>query len=302
MRVVGAWNNDLTTRDQQTYSTLFYGHRGPELALRIAAHKAVNTADLMDSDQEPTVATLLVDNNRRTALESTSNFPEDFENANPSNQWYRDFPGRASGLYFDPAADLLDEAPLADGELDVNRQAVNVYGMEAMPVLTEVASFYVYTDSPTSVGGDDDAMVIRPEVRGNGLVGPLPEERDIKRVTINGDVDYSTNSDMLMQCIAFQLYNPWDEPISLGGVLKDTRPTGQTTTVPISDGAPLTRMRDYNDDTLVDTSTGQYQFGYYIEWNGYFFKLAELERYYPSVSSMFNRRSNDQGIIAPNNP
>ncbi|MCA9275304.1 MAG: hypothetical protein KDA29_04705 [Phycisphaerales bacterium] len=300
MRQIASWDTDISMRDQFAYSTLFYGHRGPELALRIAAHKAVNTADLMDSDQEPTVATVILDNTRRAELENTSNFPEDFEDANPGNPFYRDFPGRASGVYLDPAANLFDEAPLADGELPVNRRAVNVYGMEAMPVITEVASFYVYTDSPVDLAaGDNDAVSQRPAVRANGLVGPLPDE--IRRITIDGDVDYG-NPDMLMQCIAFQLYNPWDEPISLGGVLKDIKPNGQTTTLPINNGDPLTRMRDFNDNTIIDTSTGQYQFGYYIEWNGHFFKLAELERYYPPASSPFNRRSNDNNLTGASNP
>lgn len=301
MRQIASWDTDIAMRDQFAYSTLFYGHRGPELALRIAAHKAVNTADLMDSDQEPTVATLILDNTRRAELENTSNFPDDFEDANPGNPFYRDFPGRASGVYLDPGANLFDEAPLADGELPVNRRAVNVYGMEAMPVITEVASFYVYTDAPEVVSSDADFLNVRPSVRPNGLVGPIPDERDIKRVTIDGTVDYG-NPDMLMQCIAFQLYNPWDEPISLGGVLKDIKPNGQTTTLPINNGDPLTRMRDYNDNTIIDTSTGQYQFGYYIEWNGHFFKLAELERYYPPASSPFDRRSNDNNLTGASNP
>lgn len=43
------------------YSTLFYAHRGPELALRIAAHMAVNKADAYDDDDTPSVRTLLVD-------------------------------------------------------------------------------------------------------------------------------------------------------------------------------------------------------------------------------------------------
>lgn len=279
-----SWVNDLNLVDDQDYSTLFYGHRGPELALRIAAHMSVNTRDLIDSDQIPSVATLMVDDNRRNNLDNTGNFPDDLNDAEPGNEWYRDYPGAASGQLLDPGEDLI-----ADNDLDIRRQAVNVYGMEPMPVITEVATFHVFHDASELAGGDQDYLNLRPERRSSGLVGPIPDVGDLRRVTIDGTNDVVGNPDHLMQCIAFQLHNPWDEPISLGG---DNLTTGD----------PLTRMRIHDDPLVIDAATNQYQFDYYIEWNGHFFKLAEFERFYPSDSSQLNRRPNDQNITGANNP
>lgn len=42
-------------------ATLFYGHRGAELPLNLAAHQTVNTIDAFDTDNVPTAQTLLVD-------------------------------------------------------------------------------------------------------------------------------------------------------------------------------------------------------------------------------------------------
>jgi len=42
-------------------ATLFYGHRGPELPLMLAAHLTANTLDAFDADHAPTAQTLLVD-------------------------------------------------------------------------------------------------------------------------------------------------------------------------------------------------------------------------------------------------
>ncbi len=280
-----AWENDISMHDAFEYSTLFYGHRGPELALRIAAHAAVNMKDFADGDQTPSVATLLVDNNRRNDLTSTTNFPTNADMIQPSNQWYRDYPGRAAGLFFDAEPGTpVPPTVLADNQLDVHRQAVNVYGIEATPIISEVTTFYLYTDASDTVGGDLDYLPdVRPRRRPNGLVGPIPDETDLVPITIKGDDDIVGNADLLMKCIAFQLHNPWDEAISLGGEGRNTRD-------------PLTRMRDPNNENIIDTSTDQFEFGYYIEWNGYFFKLAEFERYYAPDMNSGSTRTIDQTL------
>lgn len=286
-----AWENDISLNDTFEYSTMFYGHRGPELALRIAAHAAVNMKDIADADQTPTVATLLVDNNRRNDLTSTANFPTDANMSQPSNQWYRDYPGRAAGLLFDIEPDpTRPDTVLADSELDVQRQAINVYGTEATPVITEVTTFYLYTDASESAGGDMDYLDdVRPSRRPNGLVGPIPDDDDLRRITINGDDDIAGNADLLMKCIAFQLHNPWDEAISLGGEGRNSRD-------------PLTRMRDPSNEDIIDASTDQYEFSYYIEWNGYFFKLAEFQRYYAPDVNGDSTRTVDQTLSGVPNP
>lgn len=56
-----AWRTGDTNDLDEKMATLFYGHAGPELALRLAAHMAANFRDGLDLDDTPTVATLLVD-------------------------------------------------------------------------------------------------------------------------------------------------------------------------------------------------------------------------------------------------
>jgi hypothetical protein len=53
----------------------------------------------------------------------------------------------------------------------------------------------------------------------------------------------------------------------------------------------------------VDTNAN-YQFDYYIEWKGYFFKLAEYSQYYPPSSNLVEAdpRTSDTPILGVNNP
>ncbi len=266
-------------------ATLFYGHRGPELALRTAAHMAANMKDLNDSDTTPTVLTLLMDNSRRDDFGIT-NFPEDLQ---PSNDWYRDYPGVADGNLLDLGDNRLPGTEGGGSHItDEHRQAINIYGIEPMPVLTETVSFYVFHDaSQSGANGDDDFSPFRP-ARTGGTPPALPLPGTQRKITIDPNPDSTSNSDCLVQGIAFQLHNPWDAPISLGGNGKNTN-------------APLTRQRDPDDNSVIDT-TANFEFDYYIEWNGYFFKLAEYTRYYPPSSSAFDYRNEDSDDLGVSNP
>ncbi len=275
-------------RDLET-ATLFYGHRGPELALRIAAHTAVNMKDLSDSDTDPEVATLIVDNSRRQEFDNTTNFPETDAAIDPTNRWYSDFPGVALENEFDVGQDNLPGTTGTPHLADENRRAVNVYGIEPMPILTETVSFYVYHDKSESAGGDVDFVpTLRPRrVPGEPLIRIEPGEQP--KITINPNTNSTApDSDCIMQGIAFQLHNPWDAPISLGG-------NG------VSARAPLTRLRDPLNANQVDTSAN-YQFDYYIEWNGYFYKLAQYIQYYPPSTNPSDFRSMDSTDLGVSNP
>ncbi len=285
------WENDIGLFDNQFYSPLFYGYRGPELALHTAASAAVNMKDMADADRTPTIATVLLDRNQRNNLTSTANFPTDPNQAQPGNIWYRDFPGAADGQLFD--AETNTAAPqtvLADNNLDIDRQAVNVYGFEASPIITEVATLYLYTDAPEGAGGDMDYSIRRHRRLVSGdITPPPPFPGSQTKLTINGDVDPS-NPDFLMACVAFQIHNPWDVPISLGGEGR-------------AQNDALTRMREPNNPNVVDSTTDQYEFEYYIDWKGHFFKLASFERYYaPSLNTANDRRARDSVITGVDNP
>lgn len=180
------------------YSTLFYAHRGPEVALRIAAHLAVNKADAYDDNNRPTRRTLLVDEQFRDMVVLDSGSGE-----------------RAPGYHF-PLLDLNNggaDSRLADGET-VTAQAVNVFGIEAQPFITQAASFAVYTDTPHNNGaagyGDDDT--------GARTIGDGSGQQTVytRIPSIDGRVQ-EDNPDFLFEVLAFQVHNPFDVAVSLSG-------------------------------------------------------------------------------------
>jgi len=233
-------------------SSLFYGHRGPELALRIAAHSAVNEKDLNDEDLEPTAATLILDNSLRDTLITN------YSGNSINDPAYTNNAGRAADTVFDPGQiNLLDNQFTG---MQAHRKAVNVFGMEPMPLLTEVSSMYVYTDASEAGGGEKDYNSSFPRLLGGRLITPSQQVK----VTINGDVGVS-NSDFMGEILAFQLTNPWNTPITIGGS---------------EQGKPM----DYIDDT----NNHNLKFDYYIEYGGRFFKLGEFVEYNPGLAPVFD--------------
>src|SRR5207253_5399604 len=88
--------------------------------------------------------------------------------------------------------------------------AINIYGIEAQPFITQVVSMVLYTDAPASaqpVPGDMEYDPARP-------IG-VPQDP----ITVNGQVPTSTGSrpspDFLGEFLAFQLINPFNESIQL---------------------------------------------------------------------------------------
>lgn len=248
-----------TTRsdgDAGPNATLFYGHRGPELAMRIAAHTAVNMKDLNDADQVPTAATLILDDTRRDDfLESENYDPEDRDQNEYSN-----YAGRATDNLIDTTGKTPDGVLAADQR---HRQAVDVFGIEPMPFLTEMSSLYVYVDSISEQGSADgssaqDASPSAPRNQGPFIQFPSP----LVEVTINGDVT-AGNNDFKIQVLAFQLTNPWNEAITIGG---GSGPMG------------------YIDEDINAPTNTNLQFEYYIEYGGRFFKVGEFVEFNPSGS------------------
>lgn len=270
------WDTDPSTFADSNYSTLFYGHRGPELGLRIAAHAAVNMKDLADSDGDPTIATLILDSTQ--SPDDLVDYAQNFDpmSVNPENEReYQLFPGIVE-------ENLLDSVTgTTSSGLPQGRQAVNVYGMEAMPVITEVSMLYAFTDAPTASGPDDYRDSPLPFVRrvGGREILIYPERDDVEQVSINTAAQ-QTNRDYLMQVLAVQLHNPYDQSISLGG-----KKYNSNAPVEFTSGEPLTRKYDVDgsgniDPDVIDTNTN-YHFDYYLEYGGRFFKIAEYIEWYP---------------------
>lgn len=280
------WRSDLTAVRDSPYATLFYAHRGPELALRIAAHSAVNMKTRYSDDPRPTVATLVLSNqfgdsnDYRTLRQNLRDESgrRDFDLFIAQNRLAIFYPGLVGGkTRFDVDAQDSDNsyeanrrdenqwvlAPTTQNPpMPAQRQAVNVFGVDAMPVITEVASFYVYTDASVGAGGDPDYFTA---VDGR----PIPVV-GATQVTIQGSVS-ETNSDLLASVVAFQIHNPWDVAISLGGRAEDV--------------GPRDIMWRVGDNGNHFNHNNNLQFDYYIEYNGRYFKLGEFWEYTPSADS-----------------
>lgn len=166
-------------------ATLSYGHDA-RLALRVAAHLAANGVDQADRDP-------------KTATPTTDEFE-------PKKFTVRTGDDIASAQVGTPPFDgtFLD---LGDGKFEKNNNtaepvAMNIWGIEPQPFLTEVASFYVYWDVPQSK--DPNADLEDDPIPGN----PDPP------ITIKLDL-VNDNHDLLMQALVFQLNNPFDVPLKL---------------------------------------------------------------------------------------
>jgi hypothetical protein len=268
------WDTDLSQVRDNPYSTLFYGHRGPELAMRIAAHAAVNSKDLFDTNTEPTVLTLLLDNSTvtNTLIESVTqngNYGTDRFDvaASPVALLYPGLSvqpqaqGGSAPNLIDLDAGVTDRARevLPRDRLPEPRRLVNVFGVEPTPILTEVVSVYVYTDASTVNGGDVDSGDEPPRPTRPGL-RPIIRPEDIVPVTVDGTVSEG-NTDLMMQVLAIQLTNPWDEDIRIGG----------------GEGEFMYRKGDAATDRF--NPNNNLIFDYYIEYAGRFFKLGDFIEY-----------------------
>src|SRR6185295_2936893 len=119
--------------------------------------------------------------------------------------------------------------------------AINLYGIEAQPFITQVVSFCIYTDAPAGSG-----------LRGatEEYLGPPPNFPQVP-ITIEGGVPTPTspaNPDFLGQVIAFQLTNPFDSVVSLTD-------------------------RNVRTNLQATTDTGFTEF--YLEYAANFYKLAK---------------------------
>lgn len=260
-------NTSASASEYEKIKFAHYGYTTPELGLRMVAHMGVNLAQAAGGGQAARPFTLIVDEAVRNGTiplflnikglntdypfkpnDVTQRVPKDMDQRVNPWAWWAD--GRLLDLgdnSFKPPMQTRLKSRLADSTLkktDAVVPALNVYGVVPEPVLTAVAGFHVFTDTPSGKGsGDDDA--------GNRAAG-VDYDDDGKAeglCTIDNLVGVG-NSDFLMQVIAFQLTNPFDTDIKL----------------------------------CPDIGTGvlQDRYEYYIDFNGYFFRLAALQQTSPA--------------------
>lgn len=221
--------------------TQFYGHMGPELAVRLAGHMALNFRDMADApfidinprDGIPDVPTLL-----DLDLSNTANYDQYKQRVDePSvavlrlaQDWN---PATATGPMrelWDAGLKLdIDEvygAPagtsfIAGGGSVVSHAAMMLYGNEPQPFLSQVSSMTMYTDFNYGFQDIDGGTSPDPEWMpstinaGDGPDGIPDNDDDFDGLpNIRGEVD-ATNDDFLFQALFVQIFNPFDVPIVL---------------------------------------------------------------------------------------
>ncbi len=229
----GAWQflTPTTSVDTKHYiNGLAYGG-SPELALRLAAHMAVNLVDAFDRDRQlpsggtpaydrhiPTAVTLILAENPNepsvpaqtngNSIPARGSRTEDIERAFPHPQ-----------LKLHPTQRLPETRGQNGQGIRMAQSDPNVagrltmYGVEPQPFLVEVAAFAMYTDAPRSAGGDIE------EAPSSSTPGPINRLQpgggsEPAPVTIRIEPDL-TEGDFLGEILAFKLNNPFDVTVTL---------------------------------------------------------------------------------------
>ena len=282
-----AWRDNAINDVDQHVQTLFYGYNGPEMALRMAAHMAVNFRDSADApfvdvnnDGVPDPGTLVGVEENGTALEIVVedelgspttvpyaerrdepsrallwlSSPDERDAANAEDR-ISDLIGRGGGVIGGTRNALSDDdiaildadeilGTTADSVLasDASQgrasDAMIVYGVEAQPFLSEVFYMNAYWDAPRGnpfrgggTGPDSDYLPDNPDTgeyswfpgmgAGDWVIQMQSNPNSIRgMVNIDGRVPSQTgtvteNRDFLFQIVVFQLFNPFDVPVSL---------------------------------------------------------------------------------------
>lgn len=221
--------------------TLFYGHKGPELAVLTAARMAVNFKDMVDGDTRPTGVTVLLDGD--PAVRDILN-TEGLTNTNLSDLrnlqfpfWHpwrapqdsggqRSLPGFAFDLDFIRERNNQQLNPPTTGivrRLEDNppttTRAINLFGLTPHPFVTGALTMTVYHD--TSDESRARSLEISP---GDFQITDFNQQTDADYnpvagsgvdVTVRPAISYK-NFDMLFRMFAVQVTNPTSVDIQLG--------------------------------------------------------------------------------------
>ncbi|CAG0987194.1 hypothetical protein PHYC_02088 [Phycisphaerales bacterium] len=229
----GMWNTEASA-GRTPEQTLFYGYNGAELAVHVAGHMAANAADAFDAGSSPRAFTLVTDRSFGTTIEAADRA------ANPDMQIFPAAHVQSTRMDVSEAlgaGSIADAAGTGGGDTPI-APAVNIFGVEAQPFITQVTTFTVYTDAPGSVPGAVD-------------------EDPGTEVTIDGKID-PANADFLYRVVAFQITNPFGVDITL-----PSNPTGDAQFFNVL----------HPQFPAIDREDGFY----YIEFGGKYFKLARLQ-------------------------
>ncbi|MGP1273026.1 MAG: hypothetical protein ACTS22_06810 [Phycisphaerales bacterium] len=243
----GGWDpNPTAFNAEDALKTQFYGHEGPELALRLAAHLAVNFRDMADAptidrngDGVPETDLTSLDLSSATGavqfsaradeptrallwLTSDDQRRQNARTARPAltELETQGFVLDADTLY--GGTQVLDPAPVGN-QPAASTDAIIVHGVEAQPFLAEVVFMNAFFDAPRGgddedpagpLGGDGDVV---SEYRTNTTAGVFDEFAADGMVNIDWTPDGTRrgNPDFLFQLVAFQLFNPFDVPVRL---------------------------------------------------------------------------------------
>lgn len=272
-----AWTRDETNAAYLRYRTLFYGYGGPELAMRAAAHMALNFKDQVDGDSVPTAATLITSLTNPNVDDWRQNPTVDpLVNTIENVDRGRHYAGGLADRRLIPPYAWGDNANLAES------QAINIFGIEAQPFLVQAMSINIYTDAPRhnppprpapyrdEPDGDRDHVIAGCVVTDPDLESRPPPAPEI---TVGGKLtegDWSSsatvwekNSDLVMQVFAVKLHNPFNVPVVLGAGT-----SGPT---------PLSRSQEDSCPNCNVELAGVRAFDYYVEFGGRYFKLAKYE-------------------------
>lgn len=208
--------------------TQFYGHMGPELAVRLAGHMALNFRDMadapfidIDNNGIPDIASVLAldlsDSNQQDLYERRQDDPS-VATLRLSETWD---PASATGLMKDlwdagyklDINELFNDDLIATNQQYVSHEAMILYGIEPQPFLSQVSSMTMYSD----VTRQDQDWLDNDPVYGEwdfDLTGGTGNEIYDGLPSIDGEV-VDTNNDFLFQALFFQIFNPFDVPIVL---------------------------------------------------------------------------------------
>jgi hypothetical protein len=277
-----AWGVDFTSPVAEL-STLFYGHRGPELAMQTAAHMTVNLADMLDEDTRPTGASfaLTSDTGVRNFLNTNSTGPT----ANRFYPWWNEnntFTVRPNVPPTSPTPNeprhsawgvrlSIENERLAPTIDQTAVPAMNVYGVEPQPFLTQVVTMTAYMDTRTGTNpnaGSDDPPG-RYAIKGNIPVAGTAFDT------------LADNEDLLFRMVAFTITNPFDRPLRLSPAwLSDAmNAAGAPTELVNGAGAPdepgqYLSVTTINSMARVDTMDDYH----YLQWGDKLYLLGKLER------------------------
>lgn len=190
--ISGVWDTTGGGDFDQT-RFLAYGYDGPELAVRSAAHSALNllaaagfdgTADT--EEFEPYPYTLILNEGARTELNAETSVPVGTRTF--AQAWWE---------AIDRQLDLTSTR-IAPTSVTMPTHAVTMYSVKPQPVITQATAYTMYIDAPADLGGDTDVGT---------STGGIPPEIEIIPITIDGDTNW-TNADYLGRVLAIQITNP----------------------------------------------------------------------------------------------